>query len=137
MFNLSNKTDQTSCICRLPRIKRETQLLNAQLTSTFDNFSNQLYFISPSCKSPNQNMGYGQNSFSILACLQYKGGGILVTKNNLGDWRSPYSQSVLSRKESNRKVNDEWVQNFPYVLYHIIIKFGYNARCHWLKERAL
>ena len=24
-----------------------------------------------------------------------------------------------------------------YSLYLIIIKFGYNARCHWLKERAL
>ena len=21
-------------------------------------------------------------------------------------------------------------------IYYIIIKFGYNARCHWLKERA-
>ena len=24
-----------------------------------------------------------------------------------------------------------------YIYYIFIIKFGYNARCHWLKERAL
>ena len=26
--------------------------------------------------------------------------------------------------------------SFTYI-YIFIIKFGYNARCHWLKERAL
>ena len=50
-----------------------------------------IFPVSLSFKRPNQNMGHRQNSFFILVCLQYKGGGILVVKNNLGDWRSLYS----------------------------------------------
>ena len=57
-------------------------------------------------------MGHHQNSISILVPLQYKGGGILVVKNNLRDRRLPYSQSILSRKEGNWKVNAELVQNY-------------------------
>ena len=49
-------------------------------------------------------MGHRQNSFSILACLQYKGGGILVTKNNLGDWRSPYSSVPYNLFFQEKKV---------------------------------
>ena len=80
-------------------------------------------------------MGHRQNSFSILVCLQYKSGGILIVKNNLGDWRSPYVQTILSRKESNWKVNAELVQNFPYVLHNIVA-----VVCHvpaFIKKRAV
>ena len=65
-------------------------------------------------------MGHCQNSFSILVCLQYKGGRILVVKNNLGDWCSPYIHSNLLRKEGNWNVNAELVQKFPYVLHNIV-----------------
>ena len=65
---------------------------------------------SPPYKRPDLNMGHRQNSFSILVCLQYKSGGI----------RSPYIQTILSRKESNWKVNAELVQNFPYVSHNIV-----------------
>ena len=88
--------------------------LNAQLTSTFNNFLSQLYLndfpFSPPFKRPDLNMGHCQNSFSILVCLQYKSGGI----------RSPYIQTILSRKESNWKVNAELVQNFQYVSHNIV-----------------
>ena len=80
-------------------------------------------------------MGHRQNSFSILVCLQYKGGGILVVKNNLGDWRSPYIQTILSTEESNWKVNAELVQNFAYVSHNIVA-----VMCHvpaFIKKRAV
>ena len=78
-------------------------------------------------------MGHRQNSFSILVCLKYKSGGILVVKNNLGD--SLHIQTILSRKESNWKVNAELVQNFPYVLHNIVA-----VMCHvpaFIKKRAV
>ena len=65
-------------------------------------------------------MGHHPNFFSILVCLQYKGGGILVIKNNLEDWCSTYIQPILSRREGNWKVNAELVQNFPCVLHNIV-----------------
>ena len=74
----------------------------------------------PSFIRPDRNTGHRQNSFSILVCLQYKGGGIQIVKNNLGDWRSPYVQTILSRKEGNWKVNAELVPNFPYVSHNIV-----------------
>ena len=80
-------------------------------------------------------MGHRQNSFSILVCLQYKSGGILIVKNNLGDWCSPHIQTIFSRKESNWKVNAELVQNFPYVLHNIVA-----VMCHvpaFIKKRAV
>ena len=45
-------------------------------------------------------------------------------------------------KEGERERQRKIVGNTPYDDVHIglnniIIKVGYNARCHWLKERAL
>ena len=30
-----------------------------------------------------------------------------------------------------------FLERFSFILSYVIIKFGYNARCHWLKEHAL
>ena len=30
-----------------------------------------------------------------------------------------------------------FLERFLFILSYVIIKFGYNARCHWLKEHAL
>ena len=35
------------------------------------------------------------------------------------------------------RVTTPYSDNKINLVEHFIIKFGYNARCHWLKERAL
>ena len=74
--------------------------------------------------------------------LRYKGG------NN--DIRTSvefvFSPSILcvnllhwnrSLSWNNEEISDRRIETWKIVLNRIIIKFGYNARCHWLKERAL
>ena len=108
----------------------ERDFINSQLACTFDNFSSQLFLtwlmIPPFCPRLYALIEIpviAKIHFRFWCALQYKGGGILVVKNNLGDWRSPYIQTILSRKEGNWKVNAELVQNFPHV-------FTQHRRCN-------
>ena len=120
----------------------ERDFINSQLACTFDNFSSQLFLtwlmIPPFCPRLYALIEIpviAKIHFRFWCALQYKGGGILVVKNNLGDWRSPYVQTILSRKEGNWKVNAELVQNFPHVLHNIV-----TVMCHvpaFIKKRGV
>ena len=65
-------------------------------------------------------MGHDQNSFRFACAFNTcMGGGILVIKINVGDWPTPYGESILF-DDGNWKFNTELVQNFPYVLHNIV-----------------
>ena len=45
------------------------------------------------------------------------------------------SQGIAAKNEIHEKITHSAIR--ALLSHNFIIKFGYDARCHWLKERAL